>query len=170
MRFSTGTVPVACDVKASQVGQETVNGVRYFGVGNSRTSKSESTVGHSGGFDSTHDSAATAMGEPLEMAEGIWGNSTTPDATICPPEAARLPTTPAGSTTAMTSGVRTLVSSPDGLSVEHPADWDCQDGMANNGHTTSTPAFEPVVAQVAKTPSVPGAGGPVVGGFGELDG
>src|SRR5665213_2889801 len=104
------------------------------------------------------------------MADGIWGNSTTPDATVCPPEAARLPTTPVGSATAVTSGVRVLVTSPVGFVVEQPADWDCQVGMAKNAQTRSTPAADPVEAQVPKTPSVPGAGAPTVGGLGSLVG
>ena len=54
--------------------------------------------------------------------------------------------------------------------VEQPARSDCHDGMVKNGHTRSMPAFVPVVAHVAKTPSVPGAGGPVVGGLGSFAG
>ncbi len=140
------------------------------GTGNSRTSKSDKTVGQRAATVRAQDSIATAIGEPLEMAEAICGNRTTPEVWPWPPDAARLPTSPAGSVISVTSGVRTLVVSPVGLAVEHPADWVCHDGRVKNGQTSRTPALVPVVAKVAKMPSVPGFGGPEVGGLGSLDG
>ena len=90
---------------------------RDTGTGNSRTSKSDRIVAQRVAAVRAQDSIATAIGVPLEMADGIWGNRTTPEVGPWPPEAARLPTSPAGSVISVTSGVRTLVVSPVGLGV-----------------------------------------------------
>ena len=61
-----GRLPSGCTFRAGPRDVRAPAGppTPYFGTGNSRTSKSDSTVAQRLGVSSEHDSAATAIGDP----------------------------------------------------------------------------------------------------------
>src|SRR5664280_1047617 len=140
------------------------------GTGNSRTSKSERTVGHRAVAVREHDSSAMTTLLPSVTAGTTWGKITVPVTGKTPPEPSRLPTTPAGSVTETTSGVDIDACSPAGLDPEQSASCCCQEGIVKNGQTSATPWAWPVLSKVAKTPSDPAGGMPLRGGLGSLAG
>ena len=66
LRVGAGRLPFRCTIRVGRRGAGSTDGLSaaYFGTGNSRTSKSDSTVAQRLGVSSEHDSAATATGDP----------------------------------------------------------------------------------------------------------
>jgi hypothetical protein len=106
-------------------------------------------VGQSDPSDIAHDSTATGRLDPSETEGCTWGKMTAPVTAYWPPEPAKLPTTPAGSVTAVMSAVGVEVCSPAGLLAGQLADRACHEGMVKNAQTSAIPDARPVVPKVA---------------------